>query len=71
LIAFFFSGRLSVTVSTPSARSIFRVSTPGDHTQDVGFNPFRQHRRSPVDYVLVAAVFVIAIALLLWAAGVV
>jgi len=37
----------------------------------VGFNPFRQHRRSPVDYVLVAAVFVIAIALLLWAAGVV
>jgi len=35
----------------------------------VGFNPFRQHRRSPVDYVLVAAALVVTLALLLWAAG--
>jgi len=37
----------------------------------VGFNPFRQHRRSPFDYVLVAAALVIALGLVLWAAGVV
>jgi hypothetical protein len=35
----------------------------------VGFNPFRQHRRSPVDYVLVAAALLVMVALLLWAAG--
>jgi hypothetical protein len=35
----------------------------------VGFNPFRQHRRSPVDYVLVAAAVLVMVALLLWAAG--
>jgi hypothetical protein len=36
----------------------------------VGFNPFRQQRRSPVDYVLLAAAFAVTVALLLWAAGV-
>jgi len=35
----------------------------------VGFNPFRQHRRSPVDYVLVAAALAAVLVLLLWAAG--
>jgi hypothetical protein len=35
----------------------------------VGFNPFRQHRRSPDDYVLVAAALPVMVALLLWAAG--
>jgi hypothetical protein len=35
----------------------------------VGFNPFRQHRRSPVDYVLVAAALTAVLVLLLWAAG--
>ncbi len=33
----------------------------------VGFNPFRQHRRRPSDYVLVAAAFVVVAVLLLWA----
>jgi hypothetical protein len=40
-----------------------------DHTQGVGFNPFRQQRRSPVDYVLLAAALVIVVVLVLWAAG--
>jgi hypothetical protein len=35
----------------------------------VGFNPFRQHRRSPVDYVVLAAALVVVLALVLWAAG--
>jgi hypothetical protein len=35
----------------------------------MGFNPFRPQRRSPFDYVLVAAAFVVSIALVLWAAG--
>jgi hypothetical protein len=42
-----------------------------DHTHDVGFNPFRQQRRSPVDYVVLAAALVAVLALLLWATGVV
>jgi hypothetical protein len=35
----------------------------------MGFNPFRQQRRSPVDYVLVAAAAAVIIILLLWAFG--
>jgi hypothetical protein len=35
----------------------------------VGFNPFRQHHRSPVDYVVLAAALVAVVVLLLWAAG--
>ena len=30
-------------------------------------NPFRQHRRSPADYVMVAAAFVVLVALVAWA----
>jgi hypothetical protein len=36
----------------------------------MGFNPFRPQRRSPVDYVLVAAAMIISLVLVLWAAGV-
>jgi hypothetical protein len=35
----------------------------------MGFNPFRQQRRSPVDYVVLAAALVAVALLLLWAAG--
>jgi hypothetical protein len=35
----------------------------------MGFNPFRQHRRSPVDLVLLAAALVVTVLLVLWAAG--
>jgi hypothetical protein len=37
----------------------------------VGFNPFRQHKRSPVDALLLAAALVVVVALVLWASGVV
>jgi hypothetical protein len=33
----------------------------------MGMNPFRPHRRSVGDYVLVAAAFVVVIALVAWA----
>jgi hypothetical protein len=33
----------------------------------MGLNPFRQHRRSPADYVLVDAAVVVCVALVLWA----
>lgn len=35
----------------------------------MGFNPFRPARRSPADYVFVAAGLAVVIALLLWAVG--
>ena len=35
----------------------------------MGFNPFRQQRRRPTDYVFVAAAFVVVALLLVWAAG--
>jgi len=36
----------------------------------VGFNPFRQQKRSNVDYAVLAAALVLVVALLLWATGV-
>jgi hypothetical protein len=33
----------------------------------VGFNPFRQQRRRPSDYLFVAAAFAVVVALLAWA----
>jgi hypothetical protein len=35
----------------------------------VGFNPFREQRRSPVDHALLAAAAVAVVVLLLWATG--
>jgi hypothetical protein len=37
-------------------------------TGAVGFNPFQQRRRSPADYVMVAAAVAICAALVIWAA---
>jgi hypothetical protein len=37
-------------------------------TGGVGFNPFQQRRRSPADYLMVAAALVICVALVVWAA---
>lgn len=48
-----------------------RGSTTGGHTHGVGFNPFRQQRRSPVDLVVLAAALVLVVALLLWATAVI
>jgi hypothetical protein len=33
----------------------------------MGFNPFRQQRRSTADYVMVVAAFVVVALLILWA----
>jgi hypothetical protein len=33
----------------------------------VGLNPFRAHRRSPLDYVFVAAAIAVCVALHVWA----
>jgi hypothetical protein len=33
----------------------------------VGFNPFRQHRRSPADIVMVAGALLVCVALVAWA----
>jgi hypothetical protein len=33
----------------------------------VGFNPYRQHRRRPSDYLFVGAAFVVVCLLLVWA----
>jgi hypothetical protein len=44
-----------------------RVHRPND-TGGVGLNPFRQQRRSPVDYVLVAVALAVCVLLVAWAA---
>ena len=40
---------------------------PGHDTDAVGFNPFRPRRRSPADYLMVAAALVVCAALVAWA----
>ena len=67
LTAFFFSGRFKVTVTIPSARSICSVSTRRTIIMRMGFNPFRQQRRSTADYAMVVAAFVVVALLILWA----
>lgn len=37
------------------------------HTVVVGFNPYRKYRANRTDYVLIAAVFAAAIAMVAWA----
>jgi hypothetical protein len=34
----------------------------------MGFDPHRPHRRTPADYVMVAAALAVCVALVLWAA---
>lgn len=36
----------------------------------MGFNPYRPHRSSKADYALVGAALLVALLLVLWAAGV-
>ncbi len=43
---------------TPLARAILA---------DVGMNPFRPHRRSPADIVMVVAAIAVCVALVVWA----
>ena len=39
------------------------------NTAAVGFNPFRQQRRSTADYLMVAVALAICVALVVWAAA--
>jgi hypothetical protein len=36
-------------------------------TESMGMNPFRPHRRSPADFVIVAAAFIVVVGLVAWA----
>jgi hypothetical protein len=40
----------------------------GTQNPGVGLNPFRQQRRRPTDYVMVAAAFAVVAVLIVWAA---
>ncbi len=65
LAAFFFSGRFSVIVTIPSARSTSSVSKLMSRTilTAVGFNPYRKFKARPADYALVVAAILVALAL--------
>jgi hypothetical protein len=40
---------------------------PWHDTDHVGLNPFRQHRRSPADILMVAGALLVCVALVAWA----
>jgi hypothetical protein len=44
-----------------------RSVRPGAILGAVGFNPQRQHRRSPFDYVMVGAALAVCLGLVVWA----
>ena len=52
--------------TSPSELESCKAAPNGD-TWQMGFNPHRTHRRSPFDYVMVAAALVICLGLVLWA----
>ena len=68
MIAFFFAGRLSVHVTTPSARSMSRRLHARSYRSGVGFNPFRQQVKRRSDIVLVVVAVLVVALLVLWAA---
>lgn len=41
--------------------------TVPEQTPGMGFNPYRQQRRRPSDYLMVAAAVAVVVALLVWA----
>ena len=43
------------------------AATGARHTDKVGLNPYRKHRRRRSDYVLVGACLAVVLALLVWA----
>jgi hypothetical protein len=43
------------------------TASRGGHTRCMGFNPHRRQRRSPFDYVMVAAALLVCLGLVLWA----
>ena len=66
-MAFFFSGRSRVMVTTPSALVTLMVSMGPTIITAMGLNPYRPQRRRSSDIVFVVAGLAVALALLLWA----
>ncbi|MCX7619250.1 MAG: hypothetical protein N2037_00210 [Acidimicrobiales bacterium] len=52
--------------TSPRSSNVRIEGQPGD-TAGVGFNPFRKHRRSASDYVMVASALIVCGLLVLWA----
>ncbi len=66
-MAFFFSGRSRVMVTTPSALVTLMVSMGPTIITAMGLNPYRPQRRRPSDILFVVAGLAVALALVLWA----
>ena len=56
-----------VTVTMPSLRVTLMVSTSGDDTEVMGYNPNRKHVPKRGDLALVAIALIVALALVVWA----
>ena len=54
-------------MTTPPARSTCTYPIPRTILTGVGLNPFRQHRRSSADILMVAGALVVCAALVAWA----
>jgi hypothetical protein len=66
-MAFFFSGRSRVMVTTPAALVTLMVSMAPTIISAMGLNPYRPQRRRTSDYVFVAVGLAVALAFVLWA----
>lgn len=66
-MAFFFSGRSRVMVTTPAALVTLMVSMAPTIISAMGLNPYRPQRRRPSDYLFVAVGLAVVLALVLWA----
>ena len=51
----------------PPARATSMVSIFGDHTEPMGFNPYRKFVAKPADYVFIGVGMLVAFGLVLWA----
>ena len=51
----------------PLERADWSIARGVRQNRRVGLNPFRQQRRRPTDYVMVAAAFAVTAVLLIWA----
>ena len=54
-------------MTTPPLRVTSMVSMIGDHTEHMGFNPYRKFVARPADYVFIAVGMLVALGLVLWA----
>src|SRR3954452_3370923 len=61
------TARILVTIGDRTARVRCTEGNGSGDTERMGFNPHRQHRRSPLDYVMVGAALVVCLGLVIWA----